>query len=154
MFKKSLLIVYGKSFLTLWLIFLNSCVSIYPIKISFFHNLSKVDSNIYWDKDNQSLLYIEEEIILYFFNYKNQSQKNRDVKIIKDPSIHCKDKNDILVNEFLLLIKKNQEHINQNKIREFENYLFWLLKHCQDYYIKENINNMFYWFSLNEEYSH
>lgn len=153
MANKTLYNFYGKSFLTFWLIFLKSCISIYPVKVSFFHNLSKVDSNINWETENQSLLFLKEEMILYFFNNKHQFRNEVDLKKVMGDSKDCKEKNDVLVNQFISFTKNKPQQFAKDYRNEFETYSFWLLNNCENYYIKENAKNILYWFSLNEEYN-
>lgn len=155
----------GKIFLTFWLIFLN-CINTYPIKIELKHNLIKIDERITWEDTTQSLKFLKEPIILYFFNLTmrneiiNESNQKAPMFIEKEHFLHekdCKKKNDDLIYLYLNHIKKykNVEYNEDIKkeVLKLQNYALTLMQDCEDTIIITNARKIIYSLSFYEIYN-
>ncbi|MFN3604393.1 MAG: hypothetical protein ACK4UJ_06765 [Leptonema sp. (in: bacteria)] len=131
----------------------------FPLKVTLEHNLSRIDKNIHWEKENQSIFILKEEIIFYFFSQSKRNQIfNKDYKMeTKKTNIlkieNCKEINDFTLEKFLWLRNPTKKweslEIELNEVKELS---LWLLKNCNNSYIQENAKNLLYWQSLYEEY--
>lgn len=157
----------GKIFSVYWLIFLN-CIYTYPIKIELKHYLAQIDDKIIWENTNQSLKFIEEPIILYFFSATNRDQavkyKEHQKDIVYDSENFlskkdCKENNDVLIFQYLGHIKKynkydlnNKENIKKENL-QIQNYALNLIQDCDDdITILENARKILYSLSIYEIY--
>lgn len=151
MVKKNNIGLKSNLFLTFWLIFLDFCISVYPLKIQVEYKLSKIDLETVWEKENQSINRLKETIIFFLFEPKRLKNNKLQTNDQKKEFLGCKEENDFILNYFFNIIQESK--INKESIYYIHDKAFQLLNKCENSYIRENAKNMIYWISLYEENS-